>query len=82
MRTEEFVRRNRKAGRAGRGGHTGHDPSKLGLMRFRGHQRSFTDEFKAEIVKRVLSGHRTAGQVARDLDLTETAVGAWPIGEG
>ncbi len=40
-------------------------------------RRSFTDEFKAEVVKRVLSGHRTAGQVARDLDLTETAVRKW-----
>jgi len=40
-------------------------------------RRSFTDEFKAEVVKRVLTGHRTAGQVARELDLTETAVRAW-----
>jgi hypothetical protein len=35
-------------------------------------RRSFTDEFKADVVKRVLTGHRTAGQVARELDLTET----------
>ena len=40
-------------------------------------RRSFTDEYKAEVVKRVLSGHRTAGQIARELDLTETAVRAW-----
>jgi transposase-like protein len=40
-------------------------------------RRHFTDEFKAEVVKRVRDGHRTAGQVARDLDLTETAVRAW-----
>ncbi len=40
-------------------------------------RRSFTDEFKAEVVKKVLAGHRTAGQVARDLDLTETAVRKW-----
>jgi len=40
-------------------------------------RRSFTDEFKAEVVKRVRDGHRTAGQVARDLDLTEAAVRAW-----
>ena len=40
-------------------------------------RRSFTDEFKAEVVKRVLSGTKTAGQVARELDLTETAVRAW-----
>ncbi len=40
-------------------------------------RRSFTDEFKAEVVKKVLVGHKTAGQVARDLDLTETAVRKW-----
>jgi transposase len=40
-------------------------------------RRSFTDEYKAETVKLVLSGHKTAGQVARDLDLTETAVRSW-----
>nr|WP_176063004.1 transposase [Anaeromyxobacter diazotrophicus] len=40
-------------------------------------RRSFTDEFKAEVVKKVLSGGKTAGQVARELDLTETAVRAW-----
>ena len=28
-------------------------------------------------MKLVLSGHKTAGQVARDLDLTETAVRSW-----
>jgi transposase len=37
-------------------------------------RRRFTDEFKAQVVQKVLSGSRTAGQVARDLDLTETAV--------
>ncbi len=40
-------------------------------------RRSFTDEFKAEVVKRVVAGTKTAGQVARELDLTETAVRAW-----
>ena len=40
-------------------------------------RRSFTDEFKAEVVRKVLSSGRTAGQVARDLDLTETAVRSW-----
>ncbi len=40
-------------------------------------RRSFTDEFKAEVVKKVLSSGKTAGQVARDLDLTETAVRRW-----
>jgi transposase len=40
-------------------------------------RRSFTPEFKAEIVERCRAGDRTAGQVARDFDLTETAVRAW-----
>jgi|SRR6516225_1744262 len=40
-------------------------------------RRSFTSEFKAEIVERCLSGDRTVGQVARDFDLTETAVRRW-----
>jgi transposase len=40
-------------------------------------RRSFTDEFKAEVVRKVLAGRKTAGQVARDLDLTETAVRKW-----
>jgi transposase len=40
-------------------------------------RRSFTPEFKAEIVERCLAGDRSIGQVARDFDLTETAVRAW-----
>jgi transposase len=40
-------------------------------------RRSFTDEFKAEVVRKVLSSGKTAGQVARELDLTETAVRNW-----
>ena len=40
-------------------------------------RRRFTDEFKAQVVKKVLSSGKTAGQVARDLDLTETAVRHW-----
>ncbi len=40
-------------------------------------RRSFTDEFKAQVVQKVLSSGKTAGQVARELDLTETAVRAW-----
>jgi transposase-like protein len=45
--------------------------------RKRRQRRRFTDEFKAEVVKKVLSSGKTAGQVARDLDLTETAVRSW-----
>jgi transposase len=40
-------------------------------------RRSFTPEFKADIVDRCRAGDRTITQVARDFDLTETAVRAW-----
>jgi transposase len=40
-------------------------------------RRSFTPEFKADIVERYRRGDRTIGQVARDFDLTETAVREW-----
>jgi transposase len=40
-------------------------------------RRAFTAEFKAEIVELCQRGDRTIGQVAKDFDLTETAVRAW-----
>jgi transposase len=40
-------------------------------------RRAFTPEFKAEIVELCQRGDRTIGQVAKDFDLTETAVRAW-----
>ena len=40
-------------------------------------RRTFTPEYKAEVVRLVAAGDRTAGQVARDLELTETSVRAW-----
>jgi len=40
-------------------------------------RRSFTPECKADIVERCRAGDRSIGQVARDFDLTETAVRAW-----
>src|SRR3954454_4230257 len=40
-------------------------------------RRSFTPEFKADIVERCRRGDRSIGEVARDFDLTETAVRAW-----
>jgi transposase len=40
-------------------------------------RRWFTPEFKAEIVERCQRGDRSIGQVARDFDLTETAVREW-----
>jgi transposase len=40
-------------------------------------RRSFTPEFKAEIVELCQRGDRSVGQVSRDFDLTETAVREW-----
>jgi transposase len=40
-------------------------------------RRSFTPEFKAEIVGLCQRGDRSIGQVSRDFDLTETAVRTW-----
>jgi len=40
-------------------------------------RRSFTPEFKAEIVERCRAGDRSISQVARDFDLTESAVRTW-----
>jgi transposase len=40
-------------------------------------RRSFTIEFKAEVVELVRQPGNTAASVARDLDLTETAVREW-----
>ena len=40
-------------------------------------RRSFTAEFKAEVVELCPVGDRSIGQVCRDLGLTETAVRRW-----
>lgn len=40
-------------------------------------RRSFTSEFKADIVERCRKGDRSIGQVAEDFDLTETSVREW-----
>jgi transposase len=40
-------------------------------------RRAFTPEFKAEIVEVCQRGDRSLRQVARDFDLTETAVRQW-----
>ena len=40
-------------------------------------RRSFTPEFKSEVVALVRQPGRTVGSVARELDLTETAVREW-----
>ncbi len=40
-------------------------------------RRKFTADYKAEVVRLVRSSGRSVGQVAQELDLTETAVRAW-----
>lgn len=40
-------------------------------------RRSFTQEYKAEVVQLCRMSGQTVAQVARDLDLTETAVRRW-----
>ena len=40
-------------------------------------RRHFTPEYKSEVVQLVKAGSKTVGQVARDLELTETSVRAW-----
>ena len=40
-------------------------------------RRSFTQEFKAQAVELVRASGKTIGQVAKDLDLTETALREW-----
>jgi transposase len=40
-------------------------------------RRSFTPEFKAEVVALVRQSGKTAGAVAREMGLTETAVRKW-----
>lgn len=40
-------------------------------------RRQFSEEFKASAVRLVLDEGKTVGAVARDLDLTETALREW-----
>jgi len=40
-------------------------------------RRKFTPEFKAQTVKLVRESGKTVGEVARELDLTETALRRW-----
>jgi transposase len=40
-------------------------------------RRKFTPEYKAEVVKLVCDSGKSIGQVASELELTETAVRAW-----
>ena len=40
-------------------------------------RRSFTREYKAEVVKLARTGGKSPGLIARELGLTETSVRAW-----
>ena len=40
-------------------------------------RRAFTREYKQQVVEVIRSGSRSAGAVAKDLDLSETAVRRW-----
>ena len=40
-------------------------------------RRAFSAEYKAEVVKLIQDSGKSVGQVARELDLTETAVRKW-----
>jgi transposase-like protein len=40
-------------------------------------RRSFSPEFKAETVRLVQGSEKSLGTIARELDLTETALRAW-----
>src|SRR3954464_4045142 len=47
------------------------------MSKERRQRRSFTDEFKTGAVRLVLDEGKTIAQVARDLDLTPSALGGW-----
>jgi transposase-like protein len=47
------------------------------MLRKRRERRSFTSEFKADAVKLVKDSGKSIGQIAKDLDLTETALREW-----
>jgi len=47
------------------------------MVRKKRKRRKFTAELKAEVVSLCERGDRSIGEVARDLDLTETSVREW-----
>ena len=51
--------------------------SRMAKTEGRRSRRRFSEEFKAGAVRLVLDEGKTAGAVARDLDLTESALRAW-----
>lgn len=42
-------------------------------------RRSFSAEYKSEVVKLMREGSKSVGQVCRELDLTQTAVRRWVV---
>ena len=46
-------------------------------MKQRRKRRTFTDEFRADAVKLCQAGDRSIGEIAKDLDLTESALRGW-----
>ena len=55
----------------------GHDVQTDGRHPKRRPRRRFDDDFKAQAVRLVLDEGKSVGSVARDLDLTETALREW-----
>src|SRR5262245_61322861 len=51
--------------------------SKMESKKGKRERRRFTDEFKAGAVRLVLDEGKTIAQVARDLDLTASALSSW-----
>lgn len=51
--------------------------SRMTRNKGRRERRKFTEEFKAGAVRLVLDEGRTVGSVARDLDLTPSALSTW-----
>jgi transposase len=47
------------------------------MQKPRGARRSFSDEYKQEVVALIASSGKSVAEIARDLDLTETAVRRW-----
>jgi transposase-like protein len=49
----------------------------MGVLMAKRKRRAFTPEFKSETVRLVLDGGKGIPEVARDLDLTESALRLW-----
>ena len=49
----------------------------MGVHMAKRKRRAFTAEYKAETVRLVRAGGKSIGEIARDLDLTESALRQW-----